>query len=84
MCYFMKKHNNHKLIKIDDEEELKKENISIEDSSKDFDENKNRIEESKNKIENEMIEIDKSYDKIDKEVTESYEIKHEKLIKEEN
>ena len=31
-----------------------------------------------------MIEIDKLYDKIDKEITKSFEIKHEKLIKEEN
>ena len=84
MCYFKNLHNNHKLLSIDDEESLKKENISIEDSSKDFNENKNRIEELKNKIENEMIEIDKLYDKIDKEITKSYEIKHEKLIKEEN
>jgi len=31
-----------------------------------------------------MIEIDKLYEKINKEVTNSYKIKHEKLIKEEN
>ena len=66
MCYFMNLHNNHKLLRIDNEEELKKEYITIEDSSKDFNEKKNRIEELKNKIENEMIEIDKLYDKIDK------------------
>ena len=84
MCYFMKKHNNHKLIKIDDEEELIKENISLEYSTKEFENNKNNLEELKNKIENELIKIDNSYEKVDKEVTKSYEIKHEKLIKEEN
>ena len=84
MCYFSNIHNKHKILKIDDEEALKKENISIEDSIKDFNENKNRIEEIKNKIEKEIIEINKSYDKINKEVTESYKLKHEKLIKEEN
>ena len=84
MCYFSNIHNKHKILKIDDEEALKKENISIEDSTKDFNENKNRIEEIKNKIEKEIIEINKSYDKINKEVTESYKLKHEKLIKEEN
>ena len=83
-CYFSNIHNKHKILKIDDEEALKKENISIEDSTKDFNENKNRIEEIKNKIEKEIIEINKSYDKVDKEVTESYKLKHEKLKKEEN
>jgi len=84
MCYFSNIHNKHKILKIEDEEELKMENISIEDSTKDFSENKNKIEEIKNKIENEIIEINKSYDKVDKEVSESYKLKHEKLIKEEN
>ena len=82
MCYFMNLHKNHKLLKINDEEELKKEKISIEDSSKNLDDNKNKLEELKNKIENEMIKIDKLYNKVDNEVTKSYEIKHEKLIKE--
>ena len=84
MCYYLNLHKSHKLLKIDDEEELKKENISLEDSTKDLNENKNRIEELKNKIEKEMIEIDKLYVKIDKEVTDSYKIKYEKLVKEEN
>ena len=84
MCHFLNIHNNHKIIRIEDEEALKKEKMSIEDCTKDFDENKNRIEELKKKIENEVIEIDKLYDKVNKEVIESYKIKHEKLIKEEN
>jgi len=84
MCYFSNIHNKHKILKIEDKESLKKENISIEDSTKDFSENKAKIEETKNKIEKEIIEINNSYDKIDKEVSESYKLKHEKLIKEEN
>ena len=84
MCHFLNSHNNHKIIRIEDEEGLKKENMTIEDFTKDFDVNKNRIEELKKKIENEIIEIDKSYDKVDKEATKSYKLKHEKLIKEEN
>ena len=28
-CHYMNLHKNHKIIKIDDEEELKKENISF-------------------------------------------------------
>ena len=42
MCHFKNIHTNHKLIDINDEEELKKENISIEESSKDINENKNK------------------------------------------
>ena len=84
MCHFLNIHNNHKIIRIEDEEALKKEKMSIEDCTKDFDENKNRIEELKKKIENEVIEIDKLYNKVNKEVIESYKLKHEKLIKEEN
>ena len=83
MCICKNIHSGHKIIDIADEESLKKENISIKDSSKDLDENKNKLEELKNKIENEMIKIDNIYDKVDKEVTKSYEIKHENLIKEE-
>ena len=44
MCYFMNLHNNHKLLRIDVEEELKKENIYIEDNSKYNNKNKNIIE----------------------------------------
>ena len=84
MCICKNIHSGHKIIDIADEESLKKENISIEDSSKNLDDNKNKLEELKNKIENEMIKIDKLYDKVDNEVTKSYEMKHEKLIKEEN
>jgi len=84
MCHFLNAHNNHKIIRIEDEEALKKEKMSFEDCTKDFDENKNRIEELKKKIENEIKEIDKLYNKINKEVTESYKLKHEKIIKEEN
>ena len=38
----------------------------------------------KDKIENEIISINELYDKINKEVTESFLIKHETLIKKEN
>ena len=62
---------------------LKKENIKIDDSSKDFDDKIQKLNNLKNKIEKEMIEIDKRYEKVDNEVTKSYEIKLEKLKKEE-
>ena len=63
---------------------MKRENISIESSSKEFDERKNKFEELKNKIENEMIKLDKLYEKVFSETTKEYASKHEKLIIEEN
>ena len=63
---------------------MKRENISIESSSKEFDERKNKFEELKNKIENEMIKLDKLYEKVFSETTKEYASKHEKLITEEN
>ena len=63
---------------------LKKENIKIDDPSKDFDNNIQKLNNLRNKIEKEMIEIDKRYEKVDNDVTKSYEIKIEKLKKEEN
>ena len=82
-CFFEKKHDNHKILRIYDEEELKKENIIIDVSTKDHDDNIQLLNNLKNKIENEMIEIDKRYEKVDNEVTKSYKIKREKLNKEE-
>ena len=70
-CLYKNLHHNHKVLEIYDEEALKKENITIENSTKEFDDN-------------EMIEIDKTYENIDNQVTKSYKIKIEKLIKEEN
>ena len=83
-CCITHIHKNHKILKINNEEELKKENIKIDDYMKDFDNNIQKLNNLKNKIENEMIEIDKRYEKVDDEVTNSYEIKLEKLKKEEN
>ena len=84
MCHYNNIHKGHKVLDINDKEALKKEKISLEDFSKELVDNKNKLEELKNKVENEIIKIDKSYEKVDKEVTKSYELKHEKLIKEEN
>ena len=82
-CLFEKLHEGHKVLSINDEKELKKENIKIDDSSKDFDDKIQKLNNLKNTIENEMIEIDKRYAKVDNEVTKSFNIKIEKLKKEE-
>ena len=72
------------MMEIEDEESLKKENITITDSSKDFDNNITKLEQLKNKIEYEIGEIDKEYDKANKDIIKSYEIKTKKLNTEEN
>ena len=63
---------------------MKKENITLDNSNKEFDEGILKLNNLKNSIENEMMEIDKRYEKVDNETTKSYEIKIEKLKKEED
>jgi len=72
------------VIEITDDESLKKENITIETSKNDFDKYFEKINSLKEAIENEIDKINNLYDKIFKEVTKSFQIKHEKLLKEEN
>ena len=83
ICFYENQHSNHKVLKIDDEESLKKENITIEKTNKEFDTNIQKLTNLKNSIEHEMSEIDKAYEKVDKETTKSYENKREILKKEE-
>ena len=73
ICKNENKHEGHKIANIYDEESLKKEKISLENSSKEFDEKKNKFEELKNKIENEMLKLDNLYEKIFDETTKEYE-----------
>ena len=79
----MNLHQKHKILRIDDEEELKKENLTIDSFSKEFDKNIKKLTNLKISIEKEMIEIDKAYERVDNEATKSFEIKREKLNKEE-
>ena len=83
-CYYLNQHNNHKVLQISDEEMLKKENITLNSSLNEFNENIEKALNLKQNIEKEINEIDKLYDKVYTEVTKSFEKKHEKLIKEEN
>ena len=62
---------------------MKKENITIENTNKEFDINIQKLTNLKNSIEHELLEIDKAYEKVDKEATKSFEIKRDKLKKEE-
>lgn len=67
------------MISINDEEALKKENLSLETYTKDFNECAKNVNCIKNKIEKEMDGINNSYEKIDKEISMFFESKHEKL-----
>ena len=62
---------------------MKKENITKNNSTKEFDANIQKLNELKNSLEHEMLEIDKAYEKVDKETTKFFELKREKLNKEE-
>ena len=65
---------------------MKKENISINNYIKEFGINAENVKNLKNKIEKkkkEINEINISYDNMEKETTKSFELKHEKLLKEE-
>ena len=82
-CFFKNLHYGHKVLAIDEEEELKKENITIENSSNEFNENTQKIIKLKNTIEKEITEIDKLFEKVKSEATNSYNKKREKLDNEE-
>lgn len=69
---------------IYDEELLKKENITIENSTKEFNNYLEKISNLKNKVENEILKLDELYEKTNKEMTKSFEEKHLNLTKEEN
>ena len=66
-------------MEINDEETLKKENITKEGSNKEFDTKIEKLNNLKGLIEKEMIEIDKAFEKVDNELVKSFEMKREKL-----
>ena len=70
-------------MKIRDKNDLEKENISLENITKEFDSNKNDLEKLKKNIEKEILEINKDHERVLNQIIKTYEIKHQKLIKEE-
>ena len=79
----MKSHNNHKILLIDDEESLKKENLTFDFATKDFEKKYEKMNHLKEKIEQEIININNSYENIFNDISKSFELKHEQLYKEE-
>ena len=82
-CFYKNLHHQHKVLDINDEESLRKENITIDNSTKEFDDKIQNLNKLENIIKHEMLEIDKTYERVDKETSKSYELKREKLNKEE-
>ena len=76
-------HDNHKILEVNDEENLIKENISIATSTNEFNKIKDNANGLKNKIEKEINEINKLYDKTIEDLTNYYKRRKEELEKEE-
>ena len=68
-------------MSIHDEEALNKENLNINISTKEFDDNMQKLTDLKNVIQNEMEKIDKRYVNVDNETTQFYKEKRDKLNK---
>ena len=77
-------HKEHKILELSDEKSFEKENITIESSTKDFNESNQKIIDLKNKIENEINKVNNLYEKVIDELTKSFIKKHEELLKQEN
>ena len=69
------------MIEINDEESLKKENITIELFTKEFIHKPINL---KNKIEKEINEINNYYNDVKSQINKKFKEEHEKLIIEEN
>ena len=83
-CYFKNLHKGHNILELSNEESLQKLNIRIESSKKEFDEISEKAKTLKSKIEKEINDINKLYDKTIEDLTKSFLLKHEKLLKIEN
>ena len=62
-CFYKDFHKNHKIIYISDIKSLEKENITLEYSTKEFNEIVQNIIHLKETIENEIIKINNLYEK---------------------
>ena len=76
-------HQNHKILEINDEENLNKENITIQNSLDEFETIIKKANELKDKIEKEINEINKLYDKTIEDLTKTFKRRREDLEKEE-
>lgn len=84
LCQFLKPHEGHKLILINDEETLKKENLTLDSISSDFDKVNEQILNLSKEVQEEIIKIDNLYQSTNKKVTGFFEEKRKKLLEEQN
>ena len=77
-------HKDHKLVELEDIENLKKENITTESVADNFVGIYNKIVDLKNLIEKEINKIDYLYQKTMEDLTETYMKRHQILLNEEN
>ena len=84
MCQCLKPHEGHKHIPINEEESLKKENLTLDSTSNEFDKNKKQILDLTKEIEKELTKIDNSYENTNKQVINFFDEKRKKLKEEEN
>ena len=75
ICQLSKLQNNNKFIFLNDEESLKKENITIDSASNDFDENNKKLNALKQKVEGVINKINSEYDIINNDIATFYEEK---------
>ena len=80
----LKPHEGHKLIFINDEESLKKENLTIDSTSNEFDKSNEELLKLTEEIEKELVKIDNLYEDTNKKVTNFFEEKRKKLLEEQN
>ena len=76
-------HQNHKILEINDEENLNKEIITIQNSLDEFETIIKKANDLKDKIEKEINEINKLYDKTIEDLTKTFKRRRDDLEKEE-
>ena len=84
MCHFKNLHFGHNLVEISNKEDLKTENLSIENEMNNFNDITKKMQDLKNKIENEIENINNMFDKSMIDLKNSYQKKYDILLKEEN
>ena len=80
----LKPHEGHKLIFINDEESLKKENLTIDSTANEFDKSNEELLKLTEEIKKELIKIDNLYENTNKKVTNFFDEKRKKLLEEQN
>ena len=84
ICQMLNPHKDHKIVLLDDEESLKKENLTVDSIEKGFSKDVSKIDGLKEEIEKEITKINTTYDNINNEIVKFFQEKLKKLKEEEN